>query len=305
MIGFDPVALQNMGSSLVDDSVIVDVDADELRRVASADVRRRCAGLKLASRIVGIATAASAELDDDALLRSIQEVVDRLAALRRAGLSIVAVDNDSPNFPSVFNAITSIMLDVVTEEWKWRRVDPDNTHVLSPAVISKIFNDVINIQPEQFGLNSVDDIDLVTARRLCVMEAIPKLHGLVNIFDYYQKNREKVVYCLLKAVVNEAEMCAETYSPPTNPKVTGLAVFQRIYGICVGLMCEVYKSAAYRDVSRLRGMQELERSIVIAQYERLDGMPYDHVILEYKSAMCRMIDTTNLILGLRQMSQKQ
>ncbi|WP_240533850.1 hypothetical protein [Aeromonas veronii] len=65
MSGFDPAALQSLDASLDDDSAIVEVDADELRRVAGAEVRRRCAGLKLASRIVGLATATSAELDDE------------------------------------------------------------------------------------------------------------------------------------------------------------------------------------------------------------------------------------------------
>lgn len=76
-----------------------------------------------------------------------------------------------------------------------------------------------------------------------------------------------------------------------------------MYGVSVGLMCEVYKAAAYRDVLRLREMPELDRSVVIAQYEHLGGMKYDHVLDGHRAAMDRMLDTANLILESRQRPQ--
>lgn len=302
MSGFDPAALQSLDASLDDDSAIVEVDADELRRVAGAEVRRRCAGLKLASRIVGLATATSAELDDEELLRSMTEVMRRLSSLRQVGLAVVGADKDSPDFPSVFNAVTSAMLDVVTEEWKWRRVDPDKSRLLPPGMIAKLLDATVKMQPERFERDSAG-VDMATARRLCVLEAIPKLYGLVNLFDYYQTNPDAMVGRLLRAVVEQAEMHASLLASAAAPAFAEQAVLQRMYGVSVGLMCEVYKAAAYRDVLRLREMPELDRSVVIAQYEHLGGMKYDHVLDGHRASMDRMLDTANLILESRQRPQ--
>ncbi len=301
MSGFDPAALQSLGSALDDDSTIVEVDADELRRVAGADVRRRCAGLKLASRIVGLATATSAELDDAALLRSMDEIMQRLSSLRQIGLAVVGADKDSRDFPAVFNAVTSAMLDVVTEEWKWRRVDPDKARLLPSGMIVKLLDATVQMQPERFERDSAG-VDLATARRLCVLEAIPKLYGLANLFDYYQANLNAMVGRLLGAVVDQAELHSSLLAS-ASATFAEQAILQRMYGVSVGLMCEVYKAAAYRDVLQLREMPELDRSIVIAQYERLGGMKYDHVLDGHRAAMNRMLDTANLILEARQKPQ--
>jgi hypothetical protein len=300
--GFDPAALQSLDASLDDDSEVVEVEADELRRVAGAEVRRRCEGLKLASRIIGFATAASAELDDEEILNSMTEIMLRLSSLRHVGLALVGVDKDSPDFPSVFNAVTSAMLDVVTEEWKWRRIDPDKSRLLPSGLIARLLDAIIKMQPERFEHHSAG-VDMATARRLCVLEAIPKLYSLVNLFDYYQTNPDAMVDRLLRAVVEQAEMHASTIASAAAPAFAKQAVLQRMYGVSVGLMCEVYKAAAYRDVLRLREMPELDRSVVIAQYEHLGGMKYDHVLDGHRAAMDRMLDTANIILESRQRSQ--
>jgi len=295
---FDPAALQSLDASLDDGSTIVELDEDELRRVAEADVRRRCAALKLASRIVGIATATSAQLDDNELLRSMKDLMQRLSSLRQVGLAVIGVDKDSPDYPTVFNNVTSVMLDVITEEWKWGRVTPAKAEFLPPGVISKLLDGMIRIQPERFERDAAG-VDLSTTRRLCVLGAIPKLYGLINFFDYYQAQPDAMVSRLLRGVVEQAELHAGLLAKKA-PDFAEQAILQRMHSVSVGLMCEVYKAAAYRDVARLRGMPELDRSVVIAQYEHLGGMHYTHIIEAHQAAMDRMLDTTNLILESRQ-----
>lgn len=299
---FDPSVLQNLDASLDDDSSIVEVDEDELRRIAGAEARRRCAGLKLASRIVGVATANSADLDDAGVLRSMAEFMRRLSSLRQVALSVIGADKDSPDFPSVFNAVTNAMLDVATEEWKWSRLAPGQTRQLPSGIIAKLLDVTIKAQPERFD-HDLAGGDMATARRLCVLEAIPKLYGLVNLFDYYQTNPATMVGRLMRAVVEHAEFHANLMATPSSPAFAERAILQRMYGISSGLMCEVYKAAAYRDVMRLREMPELDRSIVIGQYERLGGMKYDHVLEQHRTVMDRMLDTANLILESRQKPQ--
>lgn len=298
MSSFDPSALQNLGTSFDDDNAIDEVGDDELRRIAGAEARRRCAGLKLASRIVGVATANGAELDDAGVLRSMSEFMSRLSTLRQVGLAVVGADKEAPDFPAVFNAVTNAMLDVATEEWKWGRLAPGQNRQLPPGVIAKLLDVTIKCQPERFD-HELAGGDMATVRRLCVLESIPKLYGLVNLFDYYQLSSSTMVGRLMRAVVEHAELHANLMSPRSSPLFAERAILQRMYGISTGLMCEVYKAAAYRDVMRLRELPELDRSIVIGQYEHLGGMKYDHVIDQHREVMDRMLDTANLILEAR------
>lgn len=302
MTMFDPSALQSLDASFDDDSSIVEVDEDELRRIAGAEARRRCSGLKLAARIIGVATANGSDLDDAGVLRSMSEFMRRLSLLRQVALSVIGAEKDSPDFPSIFNAVTSAMIDVATEEWKWSRLAPGKSRQLPPGIIGKLLDVTIKAQPERFDYELAGG-DMATSRRLCVLEAIPKLYGLINLFDYYQSNPATMIGRLMRAVVEHAELHASLMATPSSPSFAEQAILQRMYGISTGLMCEVYKAAAYRDVMRLREMPELDRSVVIGQYEHLGGMKYDHVIEQHREVMERMLDTANLILESRQRPQ--
>jgi len=292
---FNAAALQSLDASLSDDSSIVEVEEDELRRIAGGETQRRCAGLKLASRIVGVATANSADLDDDGVLHSMGEFMRRLSSLRQTALGVIGADKASPDFPLVFNAVTNAMLDVATEEWKWSRLAPGKTRQLPPGVIGKLLAVTIQSQPERFT-NELAGGDMANARRLCVLESIPKLYSLANLFDYYQTDSAVMLGRLVRAVVDEAETHTTQMTISTSPSFAVRAILQRMYGISTGLMCEVYKAAAFRDVTTMRSMSDLDRSIVIAQYEHLGGMKYDHILEQHHSVMARMIETANLIL---------
>ena len=298
---FDPSALHNLDISLDDDSRIVEVDEDELRRIGSAEVRRRCDGLKLAARIVGVATACSAELSDSELLQSMSQILERLSVLREVGLSVVGVDRASPDFPAAFNAVTGSMLNVVTEEWKWSRIKPDGQNLLSSDLIKKLLDTAVRCSPERFESEQAG-LELSTVRKLAVLEAMPKLFGLTNMFDYFQSTPERMVERLLASVVQLAEFHAGLLTDEVASSLAARSILQRMYGVSTGLMCEVFKAEAAADVTRLRELTPEDRSFAIAQYERLGGMPYDHVLARHRQAMDRMLDTANLILESRQKS---
>lgn len=298
MSEFDPSALQIFGVSFDEESILIEED---LKHIADESARRQCGALKLAARIVGIATANSAELDDAGVLRSMSEVMTRLSSLRHVALSIIGADKNSTDFPAVFNAVTNAMLDVVTEEWKWGQLAPGESRKLPPNLIAKLIDMAVTAQPYRFDKNTVG-IETALARRLCLMEAIPRLHGLVNLFDYYQKTPDVMVERLMRSVVENAEFHTELLVKASAPLLEEGVILSRVYGISTSLMCEVYKAAAYRDVMHLRSMPELDRSIVIAQYEHLGGMKYDHILDDHQVAMERSIDTANLILESRQKS---
>lgn len=298
MSEFDPAALQILGVSFDEESILIEED---LKHIADEAARRQCAALKLASRIIGIATANSAELDDAGVLRSMSEFMTRLSTLRHVALSVIGADKNSTEFPAVFNAVTNAMLDVVTEEWKWGQLAPGESRKLPPNLIANLIDMTVAAQPYRFDKNTVG-IETALARRLCLMEAIPRLHGLVNLFDYYQKTPDVMVERLMRSVVENAEFHAELLVKASAPLLEEGVILSRVYGISTSLMCEVYKAAAYRDVMHLRSMPDLDRSIVIAQYEHLGGMKYDHILDDHQVAMERSIDTANLILESRQKS---
>ena len=299
---FDPVALHNLSASLDDDSSVVEVDEDELRRIGSAEARRRCGSLKLAARIIGLATASSVEASDAEVLQSMEVILARLSSLRDVGLSVVGADRSSQDFPAVFNAVTSAMLDVVTEEWKWGRLASGGVRTLSGELVEKLLDGAVRVSPERFDPVQAG-VEISTVRRLAVLEALPALYGLVNMFDYFQARPQKMVERLLGSVVQLAEFHAGLMTDHALPEFARRSILQRMYGVSVGLMCEVFKAEAVVDVARLRDLTPDDRSFAIAQYERLGGMQFDHVLARHREVMDRMLDTANLILESRQKSQ--
>lgn len=292
---FDPSALRNLASSLDDDSRIVEVDADELRRIGSIEARRICGSLKLASRIIGVATASQGDVSDSHLLESMRVVLERLEELRRVGMQVVGVDSKDGDYAAVFNSVTSTMLDVVTEEWKWSRLDGESFKPLSHTVIKKLLESAVLASPERFEPH-LAGTDLSNVRRLCVLEAMPKLFSLTNMFDYFQASPHKLTERLIRSVVQLAEFHAALMTDEPLGSLVGRSVLQRMYGVSTGLMCEVYKAQAAIDVAALRAMAPADRAFAIADAERLGGLPFDHILDKHRETMDRMMDTANLIL---------
>jgi len=241
----------------------------------------------------------SDELDDASILHDLQEVLQRLSSLWEIGLTLVGADRKMPSFSGIFNVVINIMLDVITEEWKWSRLESNKTPFLSTDTIGKLLDSVIKIQPERFEFPLKEGLDLAMTRRLCVLEAIPKLYGLINIFYFYQTNIEMIVEKLLYAVIHQAEKYANLIG---INKITFAqkAIWQRLYGISIGLMCEIYKAAAYRDMSRIRETPEL-----IGQYQYIGRIKCDHVLDYHQAAMRRMQEMADIIFESKQKSQEE
>jgi hypothetical protein len=298
---FDPSALMSLSSSLGDDGEVISVGEDELRRIAGADVRRKCAGIKLASRIVGMATIGREDMNDADVLRSMQALMSRIGVLRKAALEAVGAERGSPDYKAAFNAVTNVVMDLLTEEWKWSRIG-ETGRMLAVDGLGKLLEMAAGSGPVYLDMDDAGDV--ATLRRLCILEAMPKLWAAVNMFDYYQPEREKMVARLARAVSEQAEAHANTLYSDTSPTFAIRALVQRMYGVSTGLMCEVYKDIAARDVARLRAMPELDRSVLLTQYERT-GMTYDHIIERHRTVMDRTLDMTNLILEAQKVPQRR
>lgn len=289
---FDPAALMGMHSSLGDESEVVRANDDELRRIAGAEVRQKCASLKLASRIVAMASAQIDGIDDAKVLLSMEALISRMNALRKTAMGVVGVANNSPDYPATFNAITGVVMDILTEEWKWARLN-DDAKPLPVEALGKLLEMSVGNGP--MYLTSDDSGDLKTIRRLCVLETAPKVWGVVNMFDYYQPRREHMVSQLVRAVSEQAEAHAGLLYSDASPSFAIKTIVQRMYAVSTGLMCEVYKEAAARDVARLRSMPELDRTVHLMNVETT-GLKFDHIIERHCAVMNRTLDTTQLIL---------
>lgn len=290
--GFNPAALMGLGAAINDDCEVVAVSDDEMRRISGAEVRRKCAGIKLAARIIGMASAGRDGVDDQQVLLRMQALTARMAALRKEALTAVDVARDSPDYKAAYNVVTDVVMDVLTEEWKWTQLGADVKPLLIPQ-IGKLLEIAANSGPEFVG--DADPGDLALCRRLCILETAPKIWGVVNMFDYFQKSRENMVAEIVRAVSAQAERHASTLYSETTPSFAVKAIVQRLYSVSAGLMCEVYKDLAARDVSVLRALPDMDRSVVMIQYEQA-GMKYEHIITRHRAVMERTLDTTHMIL---------
>lgn len=300
MNGFDPVALHNFDSSIGSESIVVDIEHDDVNRIAAAEFRRKCHSLKLSSRIIGLAAANSADLTDDNLLIVMTDIMRRIATLRQVGLRVLGVDKESPDFPGVFNSLTSSMLDAVIEEWKWTKLSTKSRQ-LHVGMLSTMMDAVIKFQTEIHPINP-GSVNHELSRRLSVLEAIPKVHALVNYFDYYQASHDLLISNLLRAIVDQAEETIRIMAHTTRTDYEMQSLIQRLYGVSLGLMCEVYKAQAYQDVLRLREMPSLDLSIAVAEHHNNGGMDYDHVVEAHRMAIDRMLSTSSLIFESQQKS---
>jgi type II secretory pathway predicted ATPase ExeA len=182
---------------------------------------------------------------------------------------------------------------MLTEEWKWSRLGLEMKPV-APELLAKLLDLAANEGPIFDDAPEVADLDVI--RRLCVIEAMPKLWNVANMFDYYQPSREAMVARLARAVSDRAEAYADVLcSSSAGPSFARRAIVQRTYATSAGIMCEVYKQAAAKDVNELRSMPELDRAVLLQQYAKI-GMKYDHIISRHQSLMERSVDTANLIL---------
>ena len=293
-MSFDPSAMQVVRLAEADLGEGVADTAAQVNLIADGEVRQRCASAKLAAQIVTRAYRVSADLEEGQVLTGMADVLKRLAAVRQTCLSLAGVVEDHPDYGTVFAMATSIALDTVTEEFKWRQIG-GRTKELPLTLFSRLIEAVSNKQPRLFAKPS-GQLDVSVARKLATLQAMPLMMGLVNLFDYYVMDTEAMSCRLVYAVAAQAEYHA-------LQGVDGLSEFgqalmiQRAYGVSVGVMVEVYKASAYKDVQKLRDMQEMDRSFAIANYERIGGMSYEHVLSEHDRVMRKTYEVCELIVS--------
>lgn len=267
------------------------VDDDFIDGIGDDELKVKCASLKLAGRIVGAASTLDKNLDDETLIEKISEMMERIALLRTVALDVLGTQRNKPGYPQIFNAMTTLMIDIVTEEWKWQQLG--RTERFSSSVVSAIFQEAIAVYERQEIVSASSDFKLTW--KLAVLKSSTTLHSLPNIFDYFQAEVGKMVGILVAQVSSEVNK----YLPRLVSKRTGievqLTVIDRLFEVSTGLLCEIYKAQAKKDIERLRRMPELDRSLLIAQYESSGSMKYDHILEMHREGMVKIMETANAL----------
>ena len=289
---FDPTSLQATKLSEGDLADMVVDAGGEIGLAGDKGVRQRCASARLAAQIVTRAYATSQDLSDQSLLTGMSAVLARHAAVRKVCLEYIGVPPSSADYGAAFAAASAMALDVLTEEFKWRQIGA-RTEELSMGLLARLMDAVSSNQEILFG-KSVDQMDDTAVRRLGVLQATPAMMSLVNLFDYFNVDRDAMVLRLVYAVAGQAEYHLGAMGAATGFSKT-LAI-QRVYMVSTTIMTEVYKACAYKDVGVLRDLQDVDRSIEVAQYERIGGMDYGHVLREHERVMNKTIELCDVIV---------
>lgn len=255
-------------------------------------IRAKCSSLKMASRIIGAVSTVGHDLSDEAIIQKIAELMARVSLFRDIALEIIEVTKETEGYFKIFNALTAIMIDVVTEEWKWQQLSQGD-HTFSKGVVKAIFQEAISLSLPSYGSTGANDLKV--ERKVAIMDSTARIYGLPNIFDYFQPDREKMLRRIIRSIVDEVNKYQPRLVNRKSSPRTHIAVLHRMFDVSTGLMCEIYKAHAKKDVEQLRAMPDLDRALLVAQYERLGSMRYDHILESHSKAMVKVMDTANAL----------
>jgi len=292
---FNPASLHALETSFDDPLEFIEADELDLLRIGAEEVRTQCATFRLAETIVGVAMVTRGQADDEAMLHVLKSVMGRVAMLRSAMVTALGLDQTDPEFPAVFNAATKAAMSLVRAEWRWQKLLPEKPMLLGLDTMAQVLDSVVKLYPERYALQPGGGLDLGAVRRLMAYICMPSLQGVVNWFDYFQKDRPAMVLQLMRGVAEQAEHHVLAQSAGVTSVVGQRAIIERMYGASLHAMVETWKAEAQRDVQQLQELTALDRSVRMQLIEQSGGMPFDHVIEAHRQAMARMGDMADLI----------
>lgn len=292
---FDPAALHALDAGFDDPLEFTQADELDLLRIGAEEVRAQCAAFRLAETIVGVAMAARGQADDEAMLHVLKSVMGRVAMLRSAMLTALHVDQADAEFPAAFNAATKTAMALARAEWRWQKLLPGKPLLLGLDTMAQALDAVAQLYPERYALQPGGGLDQAAVRRLMAYTCMPSLQGVVNWFDYFQKNAAVVVWRLMQAVVEQAEQHIVAQSVGVASAVGQRAIIERMYAASLHVMVETWKVEAQRTVQALQELTALDRSVRMQLIEQNGGLAFDHVIEAHQEAMARMGEMAQLI----------
>lgn len=291
----DAVAVHALHASMPALLQGIDAADEEMLRIANEDVRRRVRALAGAARVTAIAmgNGAHAQRHVD---ETLQVFARRVEQLTQSALAVIGLEPADGDYEAARLGCRLAMLDVASWEWQWSQINPQ-ANLLPPGLMTRLVNWCIALAPERFIPTEPGWHDPAVQRRLCVLDAAPRLQALINLFDFYRSDLDALSRELMTCVTREAERLYTHLRRQDADGVLERDLLVRAYGVSTGLMCETYKRLARDVVQRLHEMPELDRSLLITRCVSDGGLSLEDVRRRHAQAVAFTLQLSDEHLG--------
>jgi hypothetical protein len=303
---FDPTLLFNSDVSFDEKSSYV---LDELSQIrAQEENMRRCFSLRIASRIVSIVQIKGAISNENNFIVAMDKLTKRFAILFDSAYDFLDLDPTQDDFIYVLQMMNNAIIDLMMNEYFSTIAGlTDDEFLLKEKDLADFLKSILISQNKEFVSFRPDgEISYLTnspllssdqVRRISLLNATVKFHALGNIFNYFQNDYNIVVRFLLNEIMEVTENQIKKIAMTNGSIPISYAMVADYYGNNIGLMCEVYKNQAKKDVLKIKRMGEIERNVLITAYE-IEGMNYTHIGEEYRKASKQVTDHIEFLMDV-------
>ncbi|WP_334043696.1 hypothetical protein [Burkholderia ambifaria] len=254
--------------------------------------RKVCSVMKVVSALMSaVATAPGGNASAEDIADAATTLLERATQLADAATPLLRVDEASPQFPALRNALREGAADTISMQW--RLAHATGMRELSVSQIADIYRSVKEadfLPNADLEYSASHVVDPVVARRLALFCAATEIHNAVSAFGYFHPQPDELVAAGLSAVVSCCDRAiARIVSSREASAATRAAVEQTLIERSGLLYAQNYRAIANRDIKDLSVLDPEERMCRIREH-RATGMPTAHIGDGFTRLMDRMID---------------
>ncbi|ABO60287.1 hypothetical protein Bcep1808_7410 (plasmid) [Burkholderia vietnamiensis G4] len=248
--------------------------------------------MKVVSALMSaVATAPGGNASAEDIADAATTLLERATQLADAATPLLRVDEASPQFPALRNALREGAADTISMQW--RLAHATGMRELSVSQIADIYRSVKEadfLPNADLEYSASHVVDPVVARRLALFGAATEIHNAVSAFGYFHPQPDELVAVGLSAVVSCCDRAiARIVSSREASATTRAAVEQTLIERSGLLYAQNYRAIANRDIKDLSVLDPEERMCRIREH-RATGMPTAHIGDGFTRLMDRMID---------------
>ncbi|MBR8428922.1 hypothetical protein KDW22_38835 [Burkholderia cenocepacia] len=248
--------------------------------------------MKVVSALMSaVATAPGGNASAEDIADAATTLLERATQLADAATPLLRVDEASPQFPALRNALREGAADTISMQW--RLAHATGMRELSVSQIADIYRSVKEadfLPNADLEYSASHVMDPVVARRLALFCAATEIHNAVSAFSYFHPQPDELVAAGLSAVVSCCNRAiARIVSSREASAATRAAVEQTLIERSGLLYAQNYRAIANRDIKDLSVLDPEERMCRIREH-RATGMPTAHIGDGFTRLMDRMID---------------
>lgn len=298
---FNPARLELLASELGDDSESVRIDEDAVKRIQSPELQRRLASIKMASRLVAIATATgslSKGITNESLINASRDFSDRIAYYMEMGMNALGVEKTDREYASARLSMSRIAVDWAFTEWQWASVFDRPIFPLTPTLLPSLLQAAAQHMPERYTPSDDDELTLAMAKRIALLSCSVPLCAAHNYYDFFHKSPNDLLRIGLSAIAREAEGMLVRINCMRETDYMQRALIQRCYNTSCGLFIESHKHVAALVDTEIMQLSPDDQAAQALFWEGIGGMSFDRVLIQHKQAMAISLDMTANVLAL-------